>query len=99
MYPSHLSSKIRVKLFDDATAELTRAHVLPGLKYDKQGLSVAVVFLQEGQVSYKAYRDPVGDVELANKLLESNVFSHRFYSDMVSFQSAPMRQYHDTIYE
>ena len=73
--------------------------MLPGYSYGEKGLAVSVALLQQGEISYEAYCNLVGDVKLANKLLESNVFARRFYSDVISFQSEPMRRYCKGIYK
>ena len=66
---------------------------MPGDRFYKEGKAVIAKLLEEGAISYKAYWAIVGNKEIAEEMLQNNVFSHHFYADTITFQSTPIQQY------
>ena len=88
---SHLSSlDLRQELLNEAESQLETAKMSPGDEFHKQGKAIIGKILKENAISYRAI---VGDNNLGEKMLQSNVLSHHYYTNEITLQSALMQRY------
>ena len=76
--------------------------MLPGDEFYKQGKAIISKLLKENAIPSYTYRAIVGDNIIGDKMLQTNVFSHHFDADNVTFQSTLMKRYcelHSTLWE
>jgi hypothetical protein len=67
--------------------------VLPGGRFHKQGKALIAKLLERGAISYKAYVKIAGNEEIADEILQENLFSYHLHTRTVTFQSTPIQQY------
>jgi len=83
---------IRKQMFSGDKKDLASAEILPGHRYHKEGALIMGQLLQKESISEDTFYDLVGPI-IARKLLETNIFSHHFSSQEITFQSTVMRRY------
>jgi len=77
---------IRQVLFDNARSVLKTAGVLPGGRFHKQGKAL----LEDGVIFYD---EIAGNEEIADEMLQENLFSYHLHTGTVTFHSTPIQQY------
>jgi len=83
---------MRKTIFFDVKSQLKSAQILPDRRYHKAGAKVIRELLAKGSIPENTYYRLVG-AEIGDKLLEANVFSFRFSSQEVTFQSTATKRY------
>ncbi|KAI9781738.1 MAG: hypothetical protein M1839_005731 [Geoglossum umbratile] len=93
---------LRRALFNDTSSQLQSARMLPGDEFYKQGKAIINKLLKENAIPNYTYWAMVGDNAIGDRMLQTNIFSHHFDANNVTFQSTLMKRYcelHRTLWE
>ncbi|KAN0073167.1 hypothetical protein V8E54_008387 [Elaphomyces granulatus] len=62
-------------------------------RFHKQGKALIAKLLEDGVISYDAYVEIAGNEEIADEMLQENLFSYHLHAGTVTFKSTPIQQY------
>jgi hypothetical protein len=85
---------MRRTMFADAEQQLMFAQISPGDDYYKEGAVIIRELLEEGSISRQRFYGLVGR-EIAEKFLETHLFTSHFGSREITFQSTVMKRFYE----
>jgi hypothetical protein len=83
---------LRQSLFDYTEHSLRVAQMLPYDLHHKKGMIVVNALLDKGSIPYDQYARILGS-KIAYELIEKNMFTRHYYSNMVTFKSTAIARF------